>query len=187
VDAFSYLSVLLSIILGLGLTQLLTAVGRVIRHRDRVSVDWLPMLWAVALLIVYVQVWWSMFGLRQLRSWTFLEFLVVLAQTVTLYMMAALLLPDEIDASGVDLRGYYERHHRWFFAFFLATLVISVGKDVLINGRLPEPLNLAFHVVFAAICLSAILVRRRRYHEIVGITGAAAMVAYVGLLFAQLR
>jgi cobalamin synthase len=82
---------------------------------------------------------------------------------------------------------YYERHHRWFFAFFLATLVISVGKDVLINGSLPEPLNLAFHVVFAAICLSAILVRRRRYHEILGITGAAAMVAYIGLLFARLR
>ena len=63
-DAFSYLSVLLSIILGLGLTQLLTAVGRVIRHRDRVRVDWLPMLWAGVLLVVYVQVWWSMFGLR---------------------------------------------------------------------------------------------------------------------------
>jgi hypothetical protein len=65
--------------------------------------------------------------------------------------------------------------------------VISVGKDVLINGSLPEPLNLAFHVVVAAICLSAILVRRRRYHEILGITGAAAMVAYIGLLFARLR
>src|SRR5690349_21520109 len=59
VDAFSYLSVLLSIILGLGLTQVLTAVGRVIRHRDRVRVDWLPMLWAGVLLVVYVQVWWS--------------------------------------------------------------------------------------------------------------------------------
>ena len=186
-DAFSYLSVLLSIILGLGLTQLLTAVGRVIRHRDRVRVDWLPMLWAVVLLIVFVQVWWSMFGMRQLRSWTFLQFLVVLAQTVTLYMMAALLLPDEIDTSGVDLRRSYERQHRWFFAFFLATLVINVGKDVVIGGRLPEPLNLAFHIVFAAISLSAILVRRRRYHEIVGITGAATMVAYIALLFARLR
>lgn len=186
-DAFSYLSVLLSIILGLGLTQLLTAVGRVIRHRDHVRMDWLPMLWAAVLLLVYVQVWWSMFGMRQLRSWTFLEFLVVLGQTVTLYMMAALLLPDDIDASGVDLRGYYERQHRWFFTFFLATLVISVGKDVLIGGRLPEQLNVAFHIVFAAIALSAILVRRRRYHEIVGLTGAAAMVAYVGLLFARLR
>lgn len=37
-DAFSYLSVLLSIILGLGLTQLLTAAGRLIRHRERLAI-----------------------------------------------------------------------------------------------------------------------------------------------------
>lgn len=186
-DAFSYLSVLLSIILGLGLTQVLTGVGRVIRHRDRVHVDWLPMLWAGVLLVVYVQVWWSMFGLRELRSWTFIQFLIVLLQTVTLYMMAAMLLPEQIEESGTDLRGYYDRHHRWFFGFFLATLVISVGKDVIIGGHLPEASNLAFHAIFAAISVSAIVVARRRYHEIVGVAAAAAVVAYIGLLFAQLR
>lgn len=65
-DAFSYLAVLLSIVLGLGLTQLLTAIGRLIRHRDRVHVQWLPLLWAGILLLIYVQVWWSMYGLRLL-------------------------------------------------------------------------------------------------------------------------
>src|SRR3954471_23039506 len=88
VDAFSYLSVLLSIIIGLGVTQLLTAVGRLIRHRDRVRVDWLPLLWAAVLLVIFVQVWWSMFGLRNYREWNFVSFLLVLAQTCTLYMMA---------------------------------------------------------------------------------------------------
>jgi len=44
VDAFSYLSILLSIIIGLGLTQILTALGRIIRHRDRVRVDWLLLI-----------------------------------------------------------------------------------------------------------------------------------------------
>lgn len=43
-DAFSYLSVLLSIVLGLGPTQLLTAVGRLIRHREHVRVHWLPLV-----------------------------------------------------------------------------------------------------------------------------------------------
>jgi len=32
-DAFSYLSVLLSVIIGLGISQLLTSFGRLIRHR----------------------------------------------------------------------------------------------------------------------------------------------------------
>ena len=110
VDAFSYLSVLLSIILGLGLTQLLTAFGRLIRHRDRVRPDWLPLLWAAVLVVVYVQVWWAMFGLRSVRDWTFVAFLTVLAQTMTLYMMAALIVPEAVDDTGVDLAAHYDRN-----------------------------------------------------------------------------
>src|SRR5205085_11251008 len=102
-DAFSYLSVLLSIILGLGLTQVLTADGRLVRHREHVRFDWLAPLWAVVLVLVYVQVWWSMFGLRDYRNWTFIAFLTVLAQTLTLYLMAAVVLPEQPDATGLDL------------------------------------------------------------------------------------
>ena len=185
-DAFPYLSVLLSIILGLGLTQLLTAAGRLVRHRDRVRPDWLPLLWAAVLLVVYVQVWWSMFGLRFHHDWTFVAFLIVLAQTGTLYVMAAVVLPEQLD-DATDLRMYYERQHRWFFGFFLATLIISVIKDLVINGRLPEALNLGFHIFLAAVCISAVLIRRRRYQEVVGVTCAAAMATYIGLLFTRLR
>src|SRR5437762_9502684 len=163
-DAFSYLSVLLSIIIGLGLTQLLTAAGRLIRHRDRVRVDWLPLLWAGVLLVVFVQVWWSMFGLRLYREWTFLAFMMVLAQTATLYLMAAVVLPEQVEDAGVDLRAYYERQHRWFFGFFLATLVISIAKDLIINRQLPDGANLAFHGLMATACLAAFLTRRRRVH-----------------------
>src|SRR5437868_3078297 len=131
-DAFSYLSVLLSIILGLGLTQLLAAKGRIIRHRERVSVHWLTILWAGILLMIYVQVWCAMYGLRLHRDWTFIAFAVVLAQTATLYVMAAVALPEFVDEPMVDLGAYFDRQHRWFFAFFLATLVISVLKDLVL-------------------------------------------------------
>src|ERR1043165_4538554 len=140
-DAFSYLSVLLSIIIGLGLTQVLTAIGRLVRHRDRVRADWLPLLWGGVMVVVYVQVWWSMFGLRDYREWTFVAFLIVLAQTATLYLMAAVILPEQPDEAGVDLRAHYQRQHRWFFGFFLATLVISVSKDLVITGHLPDATN----------------------------------------------
>lgn len=185
-DAFSYLSVLLSIIIGLGITQILTAIGRIIRHRDRVRADWLPILWAVVLLVVYVQVWWAMFGLRFVRTWTFSSFLLVLTQTATLYVMAAVVLPEQIDEPRIDLYAYYERQHRWFFGFFLATLVVSVAKDVAINNALPARLNLGFHLLLAVVCISAIAVRRRRFQEIVGLVTAAAFATYVGVLFARL-
>ena len=186
-DAFSYLSVLLSIILGLGLTQLLTATGRLIRHRDRVRVHWLPVLWAALLLLIYVQVWWSMYGLRLHRDWTFLAFSAVLAQTATLYVMAAVALPEQVDEPCTDLGVYFDRHHRWFFAFFLATLVVSVVKDLILSGRLPDRTNLIFHIVLAAGCLAGLTIQRRRYQEVLAVGFAAAIVAYIGILFTRLR
>lgn len=41
------------------------------------------MLWAV-LLVIDVQSWWAMYGLRNHEGWTFLAFVVVLLQTVVL-------------------------------------------------------------------------------------------------------
>ena len=186
-DAFSYLSVLLSIILGLGLTQLLTAAGRLIRHRDRVHVDWLPLLWSIVLLVVYVQSWWAMFGLRSVRDWTFVAFLVVLAQTIMLYMMAAVVLPEQVEETGVDLEAHYDRQHRWFFGFFLATLCISIVKDLLIAGHLPGPANLVFHGLLAAVCVAAIVANSRRVQVALSIVGAIAVTVYIGALFMTLH
>src|SRR5437868_15494672 len=121
-DAFSYLSVLLAIIVGLGMTQVLTASGRLIRHRDRVRTYWPPLVWAGLLLVVYVPAWWAMLGLRTHTDWNFLTSFVVLLQTVMLYMMAAVVLPQSrAEPDVVDLRLHYERQRDWCFGFLLAT------------------------------------------------------------------
>lgn len=186
-DAFGYLSVLLSIILGLGITQVLTAAGRLIRGRAAVVPYWPPLLWAAGLLVIHVQVWWSMFGLRRREEWSFLAFFVVLLQTVTLYMAAALVLPENVDEPEVDLRAHYERHAPWFFGFIVATLVVSLGKELVLEGGLPEPVNLAFHLFLLVTCGAAIVVRRVRYHQALAVVGAVSMVAYIAVLFARLQ
>ena len=101
--------------------------------------------------------------------------------------MSAVALPEAVESEGVDLTTYYQRQHGWFFGFFLATLAVSVIKDVVVDGRLPSPVNLSFHVFLAAAAISALLLRNRRFHELVGVASAAAMITYIILLFAQLR
>src|SRR5438270_12899152 len=135
-DAFGYLSVLLSIIIGLVYTQVLTSCGRLIRHREHVRVYWPPLLWAGTLILIYVQVWWSMFGLRLYQNWTFLTFFVVLLQTVTLYMMAAVVLPEQIDGTLLDLRSFYAKQRGWLLGFLLATILVSAVKELLLVGQL---------------------------------------------------
>jgi hypothetical protein len=127
------------------------------------------------------------YGLRNIRNWTFLGFGTVLAQTATLYVMAAVALPEEVEDSGTDLGAYFDKHHRWFFAFFLATLVVSVAKDVILGGALPDRTNLIFHVVLATGCVIGLMLQRRRYLEVLVVGFAVAIVAYIADLFTQLR
>jgi len=68
-----------------------------------------------------------------------------------------------------------------------ARRALSVAKDLVISGQWPSPVNLGFHIFLAAICVTAMVARSRRYQEIAGIAGAAAVVTYIGLLFMQLR
>lgn len=186
-DAFSYLSVVLSIVLGLGLAQVLTSIGRLVRHREHVRLDWLPLLWAVAILVVFVQVWWSSFGLRGQKDWTFLGFTVVLAQTALLYLVAAVALPEHVDDGGVDLREHYRRQSPVFFGFLLATLVVSLLKDLTLSGHLPAGPNLAFHAVLGALSVVGMRSRSRRVHEMLGLSGVVGIAAYIGLLFTRLE
>src|SRR5262249_8567567 len=111
-DAFSYLAVLISIILGLGMARLLTGVGRWIEQRNAFRPFMPAMVWAGILLLVHVQTWWSMFGLRFLTEWTFVRFTVVLLQPAILFLLATIVLPSE-GGSSLDLRANYASQRRW--------------------------------------------------------------------------
>lgn len=186
-DAFSYLSVLLSIIIGLGMTQVLTAAGGLIRYRKHVRFYWPPLLWAITVLVIYVQMWWSTFGLRTYQNWTFASFSLVLLEPVCFYLLAAVVLPERIEASGVDLREHYYDQHQWLFGFLFATVLVSVLKEEALEHRLPQGFNLVFHVYMLVLSVTGIVIRRPRYHEALAVIAAASVAVYIAMLFATLR
>jgi hypothetical protein len=190
-EEFQYLAVLLSIVLGLGVTQLLTGIGRLAQARGRVRAYWPPLVWIVMLLLIHVQSWWAMFELRAHVGWTFLKFLVVLLTPLTLYLMAALALPDVAEAAGegqvLDLRTHYYAQTRWFFGAAAGVIVSSLLRPIAFDGRLPLDLDRGLQVAFLVLTGAAAVVRRPRYHEAMTAGGAVLLVAYVVLLFARLR
>lgn len=133
---FEYLSVLISIVLGLGITQILQGFASWLVHREKFRAYSPAVLWAVALLIVHIQTWWSMFGLRQANDWTFLQFSLVLSQPAILYMLSTLVLSG---AHGDPvMRNSFMNHRRWLFGFFIGLIVISLLKEIARMGALPR-------------------------------------------------
>jgi hypothetical protein len=185
VDEFSYLSVLISIILGLGMTQLLSGFARWIEQRETFRAYGPAMAWAAMLLLVHIQGWWSMFGMRHHRDWTFLQFGIVLLQPITLFLMAALVLPGA-NSPELDLRRNYFAQRRWLFGLMLALLIISVAKDVALNGELPESANVAFHAFLFVMAAIGVATENETYHRVFAYSSAVFFALYIGLLFARL-
>lgn len=182
---FDYLSVLISIILGLGITQLLSGLGRVVEQRRRDDLYGPSLVWFVVLLLAHIQTWWSFFALRAHGGWDFAEFLLVLLQPIGLYLLSVLALPSA-GAAPVGLKGWYFANRRAFFLLLLGCLVGSLARDLLIAGHLPGALNLAFHLVLSAVALAAMLSARERLHAALAVLVAVLFAAYIYRLFGRL-
>jgi hypothetical protein len=186
-DAFSYLSVLLSIILGLAITQILQGVRDLMRARARLRVYWPSLWWAGLLLLICVQEWWAMFSWRTYQLWTFQGFAVMLAQTIATYLAAALVLPEFQDAEPVDLRAYYYANHRWFFAMLALAVAISIAKDAVLIGSLPTLLNFSAQLAFIGMAVLGSVSGNERVHKALAPAAALLFSAYIAVLFAKLR
>jgi len=63
-DPFSYLSVLISIILALGMTRVLAGVGEMLQARSRRRLYWVHAVWIANLFLYLVVAWWIFYRWR---------------------------------------------------------------------------------------------------------------------------
>ena len=176
---FEYLTVLISVVVGLSVTSFLTNIARIVHVRGEVTISWVQLLWSIVILIWTISFWWFTFVLTAIPQWTFRLFVFLLAYSVFLFFLMALLFPEGVPPNH-DYRAQFMRNRRWFFGVLLAFLCfdlldywIKLDKDVSIIGILPyavfiAPLivlslialrteNLLFHRAFAAYSLLALL------------------------------
>ena len=186
-DQFSYLSVLLSIVLGLGIANLLTGFARVIQMRTRVKLYWPVLTWAFTLVLIHIQTWWMMFGMQERREWSFAAFMLVLIQPILLFFLSALVWPDFDRDEALDLRANYFAQARWFFGMFIAIVVLSLVRTRVLTGQWTGPTDLAFHALFIAASAGAMSFSSELYHRINAAAAAVLFIAYVGLLFTELQ
>jgi hypothetical protein len=185
-DAFNYLSVLLSIILGLAITQVLQGYRALLLARGRVKMSPAVLIWSVLILLFAAQAWWASFGLRERTQWDFLSFAVILLQMILLYMLAALVFPDLGSTDTVDLIEHSDKYRRAFFGFLMAMLVTSIAKTLILEHQLPTPTNLGFHLLLMAIAAAGMFSRNHRLHIALAVAASIGFLAYVTLLFARL-
>jgi hypothetical protein len=179
VEPFPYLSILTSIVLGLGITRVLTGCGRLLQVRHRQLLYGVHLVWALNLFLFLVLNWWILFRWRLQGEWTFFLFLFVLLSPTVGFLLAVLLFPEPME-DGLNLKHYYYANHRWFFG--LAALLAPIDAlDTLLKGWdhfvAQGPLYLLTLALVLILSLIAATTRNERYHAFF----AVFFLAYISL------
>lgn len=161
--------VLVSIIVGLGLTDLLGSFRRLVHARERVRWDGLPLAWALVSLLLVVNYWWGLYlgatGIYEVQ--TAGAFVASMALPLLLYLVCSSALPEAVPEAGLDLGEAYLRQRRFFFGLVLAYYaVVSIHTHVAADSWTWTPLD-TMRSVFMAMIAPLLLVRARWYHWLV--------------------
>jgi hypothetical protein len=186
-DAFNYLSVLISIILALGMTRVLAGVGEMLQARARRRLYWVHMLWIANLFIYLVVAWWIFYRWRNQQPWTFFLFIFVLISPTILFLASIILFPPESALDElVDYKKHFYANHRAFFVLFgLFTPVDNV--DSLLKG-VPHFLGLGTQYFVSSTLylvgfVTAAIIRNERYHEFFAVFFLAQTIVISFLIF----
>ena len=107
-------------------------------------------------------------------------------QAISIYMAAALVLPDIIGEDLVDLREHFFEHRSWFFGAQLASVLFSLLKTLALQGHLPNRMDTAFQFTFCAAAILAFVTRSEWFHKLLAPGFGLLFAVYIALLFARL-
>lgn len=182
-EVFSYLSVLVSIVLGLGIAHLLGSIIRLISNRKSIVFYWPSVVWVINLLLIMLLLWWSDFSLIGHRNgWTFAIYAITIAVPALLYVISGLILPPGVE----DMEQAYEGNRRWFFSLFVIGIFATFVQSFLLDGRLTFNADFGLKGLMAAIVALPIFIRRAVVQKAVALTILVWIVVYIALLFGTL-
>jgi len=108
-DIVQHLTTLVSIVVGLGLTEMFSRLLKLVHNRDRVKWDWLPIAWAAISVLMVLNYWWGLYagvsGLGQVTSAA--QFGLLLVPPILLFLTAASVLPQFEAGNAWDMGEVY--------------------------------------------------------------------------------
>jgi hypothetical protein len=132
---FEYVTVLISIILGLGITQIVTGIADIIHQWDKMKLYWPHGLWIVLVFVMHIHEWWLTYELKLHQSWHLASFLFLILYPIMLFVLARILFPFGSMETQNDFKVFYFGNFRKFFLIVSILVVIAILQDVWIAQR----------------------------------------------------
>lgn len=181
---FDFVGVFYSVVLGVAVAHLMTGVARLIEERERVRPYWVHSVWVLTVLLGNTGNWWSLWSLRDARSWHIVTFLLLIALVGAIFLMTVLLFPRSPEpGETIDLRAHYHRNS----AIFLRANAAAWALALFCNWTLYPIMTLLdlWISVPALIVILSLIVAQTRRPALHGVFSIVSMAAIIAMLLTQ--
>jgi hypothetical protein len=176
---FSYLSAFVTIVLALGLSDLLISFHRLMGRGRAVRWSGLPVAAALFVLLALLTEFFSMWGLVAVARVSFVGLVFHLLPTFFIFLAASAALPDDLGEGAFDLDAFYFSRQRYLYV----TLSLAFLGDAprALEG-VPFNLGAILNIVAPSTSVAAILLvlafSRRRWLHWVGLGAVFALILW---------
>jgi len=141
-------------------------MATIVQHPGRSRTYWVHLLWVVFMFFQAIFFWWWEFALESIEQWTFQLYLFVLFYAFLIYMLCALLFPQDLeDYAGYE--DYFMSRRSWFLGLLAAYFLVDFwdtwlkGVDYFVSLGLEYPISQGLIIVG---CMVGIATANRRFH-----------------------
>ncbi len=150
-DTFRWLAVALSMLLGLGVTRLLTSAVLVFKARNHTKLDWIPFIWAFCIFLWQIQFWWGIIELSTMvHVWKLSHFITLLCLPLLLFLAAALIFPMSETYQKETFKESFEENGKWALVALSGYFILAVFVDWLFWNMSPVSFD-GFLLMFLSI------------------------------------
>ena len=151
---FEIVVLTVSLVLGLGIAQILSAIAAAIRERERSRLHWLPISWGVLIFLLHVQYFFALMDMdAEGFTWTWDRYGPVLLYVVMLFLAGGLVLPSQRAERATALIDDFDRHGRLALIPLGVSLLMSIPMNVQAGGTWLSQPNLFNTVLVALLAL----------------------------------
>lgn len=161
---FEFLMVLASVVIGLGITEILGGWANLLRARKSTRLYWVHLLLQIGVFLALLQQWWELWDLKSLDELSFFAVLTTLAPLILLFLIAHLLFPPRSETADLETYYYEQAPFLWGLVVLIA-LVGTLIPPLVFGYPILHPANLSGLVVIGLALLLA-LSGSRRIHAV---------------------
>lgn len=183
-ETFEYLSVFVSVIIGLAVTHLVLGLVGLIQARGQTKIYWVHLAWVAFVMLWLVEFWWFFFAWQGLAEWSVGQFRLFLAYALVLSVLAGLLFP--VRGTVSDYKAFFFEHARWFFALLVLNNlldVVEVYRKSEVGIRAVPAYYLHSFVVITAVFGIAMLTKNERFHAGAAVFSLLWSLGYTAAVF----